>query len=269
MLGSSRESLIALQELVASRSADAQFAAAAGDLLSVSALLASDKPLRTAIVDSGTAVADRENLVRDVFSSRIGALALDFVIAAASRRWSSEDDLVEAVEIIGAQVVFAHADAQGVIDQVEEEIFHFGRAVDANPDLQMTLTNPALSGAAKSAVVSDVLAGRAAAGTAQLLVHTAANLRGRRVDAALTALSDIAAAQRQRVVAHVRVAIALTAEQATRMSAVLGRLAGRNVSLNVVIDPSVIGGVSVRLGDEVIDGSIANRLEQARRSLVG
>lgn len=269
MLGSSRESLIALQELVSSRSADAQFAAAASDLLKVSALLASDKSLRTAMVDSGTSIADRERLVRDVFSSQVGALALEFVIAASSSRWSSEDDLVEAIEIIGAQVVFASADAQGAIDRVEDEIFMFGRAVDANPELQMTLTNPALSGAAKSAVVSDVLADRAAAGTALLLIHTAANLRGRRVDTALTALSDIAAAQRNRVVAHVRVAQPLTDDQSTRLAAALGRLAGRSVSLNVVIDPSVLGGVSVRLGGDVIDGSISNRLEQARRSLVG
>jgi F-type H+-transporting ATPase subunit delta len=231
--------------------------------------LASDKSLRTAIVDSGTSNADRERLVRDVFSSSVGALALEFVIAASSRRWSSEDDLVEAVEIIGAQVVFASADAEGAMDRVEEEIFLFDRAVDANPELQMTLTNPALSGAAKSAVVSDLLAGRAAVGTTLLLIHTAANLRGRRVDTALASLSDIAAAQRNRVVAHVRVAQPLTADQATRLSAALGRLADRNVTLNVVIDPSVVGGVSVRLGGDVIDGSISNRLEQARRSLVG
>ena len=118
-------------------------------------------------------------------------------------------------------------------------------------------------------MVSDLLAGRAAVGTTLLLIHTAANLRGRRVDTALASLSDIAAAQRNRVVAHVRVAQPLTADQATRLSAALGRLADRNVTLNVVIDPSVVGGVSVRLGGDVIDGSISNRLEQARRSLVG
>jgi F-type H+-transporting ATPase subunit delta len=117
--------------------------------------------------------------------------------------------------------------------------------------------------------VRDVLGGRTASGSAVLLEHTGANLRGRRVDVALKNLSDIAANLRSRIVAEVRVAISLNGEQITRLQNVLARIAGQQVSLNVVVDPSVLGGVSVRLGDDVIDGSVSTRLEQARRTLVG
>lgn len=269
MLGSSRDSLTALQAAVAGRSGDEGFASAAQDLLNVVATLSADKSLRTALADSGQPQAARESLVRELFGSRISAIATDILVAVAGSRWTSEDDLVEAVEALAAQIVFAAAEKAGVLDRIEEEIFLFGRAVDANAELQMTMTNPALPGSAKTSVVHDVLAGRAAEGAHLLLGHIAANLRGRRVDAALKSLSDIAASQRNRVVADVRVAIALTDDQSARLAAALGRLADKQVSLNVVVDPSVIGGVSVRLGGEVIDGSVASRLELARRTLVG
>jgi len=269
MLGSSRESLQALRDVAAARSGEPGFLDASAELLSVVTVLAADKGLRTALADAGQSSAGRENLARDVFGSKVGVLALDILVTAASKRWSSADDIVEAIEAVAAQIVFADADRAGQLDRIESELFAFDHAVSENPELQMALTNPALPAAAKTSVVSDVLAGRAHAGTEALLRHLAANLRGRRVDVAIKSLSDGAAAQRHREVAEVRVAIALSADQAARLRAVLARLAGREVSLNVVVDSSVIGGVSVRLGDDVFDGSVRSRLEQARRVLVG
>lgn len=269
MLGSSRESLTTLLNSVAGRSGDEGFAQAAGDLLSVASVISGDKALRTALVDGGQSVDSRAALVRDLFGARINAVATDILVAATAARWSDDNDIVEAIEAAAATIVFTTAEARGELDRVEEEIFLFARAVEANPELQMALTNPAATSEAKSALVADLVSARAAEGSAQLLSHVAANLRGRRADVALRQLSEIAAAKRDRIVAEVRVAIALTPDQSQRLAAVLGRLAGRNVSLNVVVDPSVIGGVSVRLGDDVIDGSIRTRLDQARRILVG
>ncbi|MEY4322312.1 MAG: hypothetical protein RL410_93 [Actinomycetota bacterium] len=269
MLGSSRESLNTLQNQLVARSGDAEFSSAAADLLSASALFAGDKALRVAVADAGQPTEARQNLVRDLFGSRINSLALDVLVGVAGSRWSDAEDLAEALEALAAQIIFADAEKKNELDRVEEELFLFGRAVDANPELQMALTNPALTGSAKSGVVRDVLAGRSAKGAEQLLVHTAANLRGRRVDVAIKSLNELAAKQRERIVADVRVAISLSDEQANRLANVLARLAGRQVSLNVVVDPSLIGGVSVRLGDDVIDGSIRTRLEQARRVVVG
>lgn len=269
MLGTSRNSLSTLQSALAGRQAEAGFADAAADLLALAAAIAGDRSLRTALVDAGQAAANRQNLVRELFGGKVGAIALDTLLGAVDQRWAEDFDLVEALEALAAQAVFAEAGRTGELDRLEEEIFHFGRAVDANPELQMALTNPALPGAAKSAVVRDVLADRAHPGTRTLLSHLAANLRGRRVDAAVAGLSQIAAATRDRLVAQVRVALPLTAEQSSRLAAALSRLSGRAVSLNVVVDPSIIGGVSVRLGDEIIDGSVRTRLDQARRTLVG
>ncbi|MFM9134003.1 MAG: ATP synthase F1 subunit delta, partial [bacterium] len=92
---------------------------------------------------------------------------------------------------------------------------------------------------------------------------------GRRIDAVVDDLADAAARQRQRIVAEVRVAQPLTEEQERRLAEALTRLKGRRVRLNVAVDPDVLGGVHVTVGDEVIDGTVASRLEQARRAVLG
>ncbi len=269
MLGSSREALNSLRGYVSQQSGQSDFASTPSQLLSAASLLSSDKALRVAMSDNGQSVDSRVALVRELFGSQLTGTAVDILAQAASQRWSSSDDIVDAVEDIAAFVVFALADKAGELDRVEKEIFAFSRAVDANSELQMALTNPALPGTAKSAVVKDVLGGRSAQGTLTLLEHAAANLRGRRVDVALRRLSVSAAEARSRIVADVRAVTELTSDQSQRLAAVLGRLAGREVSLNLIVDPSIIGGISVRLNDDVIDGSIRTRLEQARRALVG
>ena len=243
--------------------------AIAEQLLGIASLLAGDKTLRTALADAGQSAEARAALVRDLFGSRVDALASDLVAAAATRRWSDADELVDVLDELGAVVAYTAAEADGSLDAVEEELFRFGRAVDANPELQMTLTNPALPAVAKAQIVRDLVASGAAPTTTALLAHAAANLRGRRVDAVVSALTDLAAAQRERVVAQVRVAVALDEDQHRRLASVLSRLQGREVRLNVVVDPSVVGGASVRIGDDVIDGTMETRLTQARRTLIG
>lgn len=264
MLGTSREALAALEAKAAGLDA-----AVAGELLQAAAVFGRERALRIAVVDSGQSVEAREHLVRDLFGAKLSSAAVDVIAAACSRRWASADDLAPALESVAAGLVFAAAAKSGELDAMEEEIFRFARAADANPELQMALTNPATDPEVKAGIVNDLLAGKAHEGTVALVAHAAANLRGRRVDVALQSISESAAAARNRMVASVRVAVELTSEQRQRLAAVLGRLAGREVSLNVVVDPNVVGGVSVRLGDELIDGSVRTRLDQARRALVG
>jgi F-type H+-transporting ATPase subunit delta len=101
-----------------------------------------------------------------------------------------------------------------------------------------------------------------------LIKYVAGHLRGRRVDSVLATLGNLAAAQRNQVVAEVRSVIALDAEQTRKLSSALSKLTGKDVRINVAIDPSVLGGITVTIGEEVIDGSISARLESARRTLL-
>ena len=91
--------------------------------------------------------------------------------------------------------------------------------------------------------------------------------RARELPKIVEELAAMASAEREHALAEVRSAVELTAEQRERLAAALSSATGRTVDVKVVVDPSVIGGVVARVGDEVFDGSIANRLEDAKQAL--
>ena len=269
MLGASREAMSTLTDLLADRGASGVEADLADQLYSVADLLGRDRPLRTALADAGTPAQARSALAGSLLADRISASALELVNAAVMLRWSAEDDLVMAIESLAAQAAFEVADQQGSLDATEEEIFRFGRAVDASSALQMALTNPSLTSAVKASIVDSLLADRTTATTRQVVGYAVGHLHGRRLDSAIDALISLAASQRERVVAEIRVAAPLEPQQHQRLAAVLGQISGRQVRLNVSVGPALLGGVHVILGDEIIDGTVLSRLDQARRSVLG
>lgn len=259
----------ALMEALAEREGNPLPSDLAEQLYSVADLLGRENSLRTSLADSGTPEDARRALVVSLLAGRVSADAVDLVALAASKRWSAADDLVIAIEALAAQVVFSRAQIDATLDSTEEEIFRFGRALDASAELQMALTDPALASSVKASIVDSLLAGRSTEATRQVLGYTVGHLHGVRIDAAIDELTQAAARQRQRVVAEIRVAAPLEPVQHQRLAAALGTMTGREVRLNVAIDPSVLGGVHVSIGDEIIDGTVATKLVQARRALLG
>jgi len=269
MLGSSRESLAACSAALDARRQAPGFDELAGQLYAVAAVLDDNGQLRSTLADSGQLSSVRESLVRDILGGKVSDVTLDVVTDAVDRRWSEDIDLVVALEQLAAQAAFTVAEANGTLDATEEEIFRFGRAVDSSAELQMALGDPAQTPATKAAIVRDLLSDRSTAATQQVLEATVGRLHGQRLDAAIDTLCELAARQRERVVAEVRVAAPLTEEQSRRLASALSALKGRTVRLNVAIDSAILGGVMVTIGDEVIDGTVASRLEQARRAILG
>lgn len=269
MLGSSRGSLVVVGEAVAARADDPAAASLGADLLAVSSVLGADRRLRAALSDTGTAQAAREALVDALLADRVGAPAVEVVKVAVGQRWSNPRDLADAVASAAAQAMFTVAERESRLDAVQDELFKFGRVVAGDAGLRMALTDPALPADRKTAIVGDLLQGKAQPETVALLQAVAGDPRGRRVEDAVEELVELASVRRQRVAAEVTSAVALDDERQQRLAAALGRVFGREVEIRVVVDPSVLGGISVRVGDEVIDGTTAQRLEQARRRLVG
>lgn len=269
MLGASRDSIARQSQALDSRRQQEGFAGLPAELYAVADLLSTQMQLRNALADSGQSSKAREALLRDVLGQRISGLAVDVLVDVVSERWSSDDDLVMAIERLAAQAAFTVAESDGSLDATEEELFRFGRALDQSPQLQMALTDPAQSPSVKGSIVRDLLAGRSTEATRQVLEYAVGHLHGQRIDSVVDHLGDLAAAQRSRVVAEVRVAAPLEAQQERRLADALSRLKGRTVRLNVAVDPSVLGGVYVKVGDEVIDGTVSARLDQARRVILG
>ena len=268
MLGSSRDALALCGGALEQLSGEVNRAEIGSELFSIAALLDSENVLRFALADSGQGVEIRKSLAAEVFGTRVGIAATELLVIAVAQRWSEDVDLVLALEELGAQAILTAAQNENTLDATEEEIFLFGRAVDQSADLQMALTNPATVGSSKSAIVAELLHTNATSATRELLEYAVSHLHGR-LDSVISRLGDLAAAQRQRMVAQVRVAKPLSQDQTQRLVAVLSSLKGSEVRLNVGLDPEVLGGIHVVIGDEVIDGTVASRLEQAHRAILG
>ena len=248
---------------------DAGLAALPAELYAAADLIESDTTLRQALSDAGQPKEARAGTIHAILDGRLSALAVDTLADVVSQRWSDPTAMVEAVEALAAQAAFMAAENGGSLDAVEDELFAFSRAVSTSADLQLALTDPAVGMQAKAGLVRTLLGGRAGDASTQVLAHSMSTLRGRRADAVIEDLIDLAAEQRGRSVAEVRVAQPLTEDQASRLTAALAHRYGREIRLNVAVDPAVLGGVSVRVGTEVIDATVSTRIEQARRTLVG
>jgi F-type H+-transporting ATPase subunit delta len=262
MQGASREALAALR-------AELRGAApVAGDeLLGVAALLRRESTLRSALTDTGTAPERRQGLAARVLSGKVDPSVLGVLQAAVAKRWSSPRDLVEGIEALGAESMLAQAERDGRIDAVEEQLFRFTRVLDSSGELQVMLTDPAVPEKVKADVVGDLLTGRTEPETTALVRHAVANPGGRRVSDVLDDLVELAANRRQQLLADVRVPVPMTPQQEARLAAVLARIYGQPVTLAVSVEPELLGGAVVRIGDEIIDGSVASKITTARRTL--
>lgn len=175
----------------------------------------------------------------------------------------AEKDLVAGY----AQALFMVARAEGALPAVEDELYTFGKALEQSTELREALTDAALPAENKKNVVKDLLGERAHPVTIGLLGFVIDLGRAREIPRIVEGLAEMAASQRRHALAEVRVAVDLSAERRERLEQALSRATGRQVDVKVVVDPSVVGGVIARVGDEVFDGSLARHLESARQAL--
>jgi F-type H+-transporting ATPase subunit delta len=211
----------------------------------------------------------RAGIVSQVLSGKISEHALTVVDFAVRQVWSASRDLQEALRRVSRTAMFRKAERTGELDDVEDQLFRFSRIVDASPDLSVILDDPTADPDARSALVDRLLAGRAHPLVTELVDALARDTAGRSFSHGVRVLVDQAAIRRQKIVAVVKTAVPLTAEQLERLTGSLGRIYGRGVSLHVEVEPSVLGGIRVQVGDEVIDGTVAGRLEELRRRMAG
>jgi F-type H+-transporting ATPase subunit delta len=249
-------------------SADEQ-AALADELFAVARLLDGQLALRRALSDPSGKADERAALARRLFGSRLSATAVDLTETVARQRWSRPPDLVEAFTALATEASLDAADANGQLEDVEDELFRFGRIVGGDRALGRILSDRTASAEGKTALLDRLLSGKVGAVTEQLLRNTLTGPHVGNAENAIERLSEVASRRRGQSVARVTTAVPLTAAQEQRLTEVLGRIYGRTIGLQVTVDPSVLGGLVVQVGDEVIDGSIAHRLEAAGRRLAG
>jgi len=265
MLGASKTSYLALVEAVDQNSA-AHTTSVMDELLQVSDSLVANKSLLVSLVDNGIAAGAKVGIVKEVLANKISANAQAVVEAAVALRWLSGKDLLSAMEDAAARCGFAAAENDGNLDRLEDEIFSFERIVASNGDLELSLSSPNVAKSAREKLIKDLVADKFHQ-TSLTLIIRAANSQSTSLLKGLTNLQQLAADRRDKVLAEVRTSIALDVNQEQRLTSALERIYNRKIRLQKVIDPRVIGGVSVKIGDELIDGTVASRLAQLSRQL--
>jgi F-type H+-transporting ATPase subunit delta len=243
--------------------------ALADELFAVGRLLNGQLSLRRALSDPAGRPEDRAALAQRLFASKVSGTALDLVETVARQRWSRPIDLVDAFSALGTEASLDAADDRGELDTVEDELFRFGRIVAGDRELGRILSDRKASAEGKSALLDRLLSGRVSPVTEQLLRNVLTGPHVGTAENAVERLSEVASRRRGQSVARVTTAVPLTAAQEEQLMSVLRRIYGRTVNLQITVDPSVLGGLIVQVGDEVIDGSIAHRLEAAERRLAG
>ena len=250
------------------QSADELVSIATG-LYAISDLLAGQPQLRRAVSDPSTDPAGRAQLLGGLLAGKVDAAASELAQGAARGRWSSAWDLTDGLHDVASDTLFAAAERDGALDRVEDELFRFERILDANGDLASLLDEVAVPAERRVGLVRSVVANKVHRVTDLLLEHAVASKRGRSVTFEVHDLLDQAASRRERSIARVLSAVPLSDEQQTRLAAALTRIYGRGITVRTAVDADVKGGLVVRVGDEIIDGSVAARLVDVRTALAG
>jgi len=225
--------------------------------------------LRRALSDPSRHADDKAGLAQDLLGGKADPAVVDVVAAAARHRWSVPEDLVEALERVAAETVLAAAQADGALQRVEEELFRFGRMLAHERRVRDALTDRMATPDARVAVVERLVGSQVHPITLQLLVRAARAPRGRTMMRTLTQLGLLAAHRRERLLATVTAAVMPSPAQLERLASVLSAAYGRPVQVNVAVDPEVVGGLRVAVGDEIVDATVLSRLDDVRRRLAG
>lgn len=269
MQGTSRAALAASREALREALAGADGGGLGEELLALSGVVHGNAVLLRALGDPSREPQGRADLVERLFGGKVSSAAVAVTQVLARQRWGTQRDLGASLEALGVEALLSGAHSQGRLDQVEDELFRFGRIVGGSDELRAAVTDPAAPASSKDELVRELLEQRAAPETLRLARQAVATHRRRRFDSSIEEYLAIAARRQEQLTATVVSATPLDAPQVERLTRALAEEYGRAVRVNEVVDPAVLGGLRVEIGDEVIDGTIRSRLDEARRRLAG
>ncbi|WP_223695060.1 F0F1 ATP synthase subunit delta [Leifsonia poae] len=265
MGSATREALARSVSALAAQGTKADLATAE-DLFAAGRVVADSAQLRAVVSDPSADPKGKAALVSQVFGPQLSAPAVELLVAIAGQRWSNQTDLLAAIEELGIRAI---AQSAPVGTDIASELFTFGGAVTSNADLELALRSKLADPAAKGALVDRLLAGKASDQTAAIVRQLVLQPRGRSIREGLREAARVVAAQSDLTIATVYTAKPLPADQLERLGAGLAKKYGAKLKINQIVDTAVMGGLRVQIGDDVIDGSIASRINDLRLQLAG
>ncbi|GAB3871307.1 F0F1 ATP synthase subunit delta [Dactylosporangium cerinum] len=259
----------AADELAAfAASADVQrIGAVAEDILAVADLLRREPRLRRALADPGRSGADHAELLRSVLAGKVSDETVGLLATLVTGRWSGPGALLDGFEQLGVIALLSGADRGGDLADVEDELFRFGQVASGDPRLAAALADSSVPVETRRQLIDDLLTGKAKPATVRLAHLAVAGFGGRGFESSLIRLVELAAKQRDHSVAYVTTAVVLSDAEEQRLAARLAELYGREVSLKIDVDPRIIGGMRVKVGSDLYDGTVSRRLAEAKTAL--
>ena len=250
-------------------SADVEQLRTIGDELgSVAILLAANPVLRKHLAESTDEPQHKASLVDSILSGKVSDTTLDIVKSAVDAKWSATADFLTALERLARLALLTVADRSGRIGEVEDELFRLGRLLLAEPDLSRLLSDSNAPAEGRLQLLDRVIGGKVTDETGSLVRQAVQLQRGHQpIDVTVSGIAELAAARRGESVAHVIAAALPTDAQIERLSTVLGRIYGRDMSVQIEVDEQLLGGFKVIVADEVIEGDVASRLAKASETL--
>ena len=255
----------ALEQVVSDQTAGSaeHLARVSDELYSVAGVLSGHIELRRHLVDPTGTASMRRSLVENLFSSKLDATSVQLLTTLVQTRLSTPTDLVEAVETLGRTAALAAAEKDATLSNTEDDLFRFGRILQREPQLRTLLADTTAPVDKRVELLSRVLGDKVIPTAQRLLSQIVRHPYSKALDYAAERLADAAAARRDRSIARVVAPIALSEEQEDRLGDVLSRLYGRSISVQSDVDPDILGGLVVRVGGELLDGSVARHLRGA------
>lgn len=238
----------------------------AEQLFSAARSIGGSLQLRAIIADQSTDSENKKRAIDAVFGRSLNAIALDLLKTAVENRWSNGDDLLGGIEELGLRAAAESADDGTTI---ESELFAFSRAVSSNAELELAVGSKLGDTAQKVTLVDTLLGSKVSPQTLTIVKQLVQQPRGRRIGALVRYAASVVADQSGLAVATVTSARPIAEEQLDRLRVGLSKSYGRELEINSVLDPAMIGGIRVQVGDDVIDGSVASRLNELRLQLAG
>ena len=269
MAGVSTESLSKVEEVLEAH-ASLQPLKLAGELFALVDVLDHNGTLRRAVTDSSRDAAARQGIVNSVFDGKISSQAMAVLTNAVAQRWSEDSDLSDALERAAVLAVIASAQSRGGVDALDEvlnELLTFVRTVDSNAQAQEALSDHQASKEAKKKLAVALGGPATTAEGVLLLERVGSNPRGLHAARAADEFAEIIVKRQNRYIARVTSAINLSQAQLDRLGRALNAVYGRELKLDVSVDPAVLGGLRVQVGDEVIDGTVETRMSDLSRSI--
>jgi len=269
--GSSRQSLVAARVKLDAALKGATAASAtelSSQLFFTAEVLSNNTSIRRAFADPSRDAASKGSLVKDLFGKTLAATGLEILTDLSTLRWSSAGDLVHVLEQLAIEAEASAANINNELDRVEDELFETSQLVVDNFELRKALVGTGTP-EAKAALITEVLSKQASPSTVKLADALVASLRGRSIEAAFADYLYGLANRRNRLIAVIRVASEITDAQKSRLAAAIEKQVGQPIRVNIEVEPTLLGGVSVKFADELVDGSVSNRLASAGRALAG